>query len=75
MVRDSSRYWRVGKLSYFNIANFDENDQTVEYSAGTILGDPDFRKSFYEEINDHFDWVREQLLAQDINVLKQDAVY
>ena len=59
----------------FGIENFDENDQTVEYSAGTILGDPDFRKSFYVEINDHFDWVRDQLLAQDINVLKQDAVY
>ena len=61
--------------NYFDIQNFDENDQTVEYRTGTILGDSDFRKSFYDEINDHFDWVRDQLLAHDVKVLKKDAVY
>ena len=61
--------------NYFNIANFDEGDETVEYRTGTILGDPDFCKSFYDEINDHCDWVRDQLLAHDIKVLKKDAVY
>ncbi len=59
----------------FDIPNFDENDRTVEYSMGTILGDPDFRKSFYEEINDHFYWVRDRLRAHGLDMLKQEAVY
>ncbi|MDY6269150.1 MAG: hypothetical protein SPL39_09350 [Selenomonadaceae bacterium] len=61
--------------NYFNIANFDEGDETVEYRTGTILGDPDFCKSFYDEINDHFYWVRDQLQEQGIDVLKLEAVY
>jgi len=61
--------------NYFRIPNFDDGDRTVEYSAQTILGDPDFAKSFYDEINDHFDWVRDRLLDNGIDVLKSEAVY
>lgn len=61
--------------NYFCIPNFDEGDETVAYSTGTILGDPDFCKSFYDEINDHFYWVRDQLQEQGIDVLKSEAVY
>ena len=61
--------------NYFRIADFCDEDKTVEYSPQTILADPDFRKAFYEEINDHFYWVRDKLLEDDIDVLKLEAVY
>lgn len=61
--------------NYFRIPNFDDNDRTVEYSPQTIFADPDFIKSFYDEINDHFNWVRDQLIDHGIDVLKEEAVY
>ena len=44
--------------NYFEIADFNDGDETVEYSTGTILNDINFRGQFYSELNDHFDWVR-----------------
>lgn len=61
--------------NYFCIEDFDEIDQTVEYSAATVFDDLNFRRQFYDEINSHFDWVRDQLEEEDIFVLKSTPVY
>ena len=61
--------------NYFQIEDFDENDRTARYSMDTIFGDMNFRGQFYDQINDHYDWVREELEEQDIFVLKDEPVY
>ncbi|HCB92542.1 MAG TPA: hypothetical protein DEP57_01815 [Selenomonas sp.] len=61
--------------NYFCIEDFDDTDQTVEYSVSTIFDDLNFRRQFYDEINSHFDWVRDQLEEEDIFVLKSTPVY
>lgn len=61
--------------NFFEIEDFNDEDAEVEYSAGTIINDLNFRTQFYEELNDHFDWVRQELLAAGINVLQEEAIY
>jgi len=61
--------------NFFEIEGFDDNDASVEYRPGTILGDEDFRGQFYKELNDHFDWVRQELEAAGLNVLESEPVY
>jgi hypothetical protein len=41
----------------------------VEYSIGLILDDLNWRKQFYDEINDHFFWVKEKLEENGIDRL------
>lgn len=61
--------------NFFKFEDFNEYDETVSYSTSYIMGDIDFRKKFYDEINDHFDWVLEQLEEHDMFVLKSEAIY
>ena len=61
--------------NYFEIEDFNDGDAVAEYHPGTILDDPDFCRQFYEEINDHFDWVRAELIDFGINILKSEPVY
>ena len=61
--------------NFFEIEGFDDNDASVEYRPGTILGDEDFRGQFYKELNDHFDWVRQELEAAGLDVLESEPVY
>nr|MCR5402949.1 hypothetical protein [Butyrivibrio sp.] len=61
--------------NYFCIEDFDDTDQNIEYSTATIFGDVNFRRQFYDEINSHFDWVRDQLEEEDIFVLKSTPIY
>jgi len=61
--------------NYFEIEDFDDNDATAEYSIPYIFEDMDFRRQFYDEINDHFDWVRDELEEHDIFVLKSTPIY
>ena len=61
--------------NFFEIEDFDDNDASVEYRPGTILGDEDFRGQFYKELNDHFDWVRQELEAAGLDVLESEPVY
>lgn len=61
--------------NFFEIEDFDDNDASVEYRPGTILGDEDFRGQFYKELNDHFDWVRKELEAAGLEVLESEPVY
>lgn len=61
--------------NYFKFEDFNEFDETVEYSSGYIMGDVDFRQKFYDEVNDHFDWVHEQLEDNDVFILKDEPIY
>ena len=61
--------------NYFEIEDFDENDATAAYSIPYVFEDIDFRRQFYDEINDHFDWVRDELEDHDIFVLKSRPIY
>lgn len=61
--------------NYFNFDDFNEEDASIRYSTSIILGDMNFRRQFYNEINDHFRWVRERLEENNIFVLKSDPVY
>lgn len=61
--------------NFFQIEDFDEGDREASYSTSTIFEDIDFRRQFYDEINDHFDWVRDELEDHDIYVLKSQPIY
>ena len=61
--------------NYFQIEDFDDGDRGAAYSAATIMGDMNFRRQFYDEINSHFDWVRGELEADGIYVLKSEPIY
>ena len=61
--------------NYFQIEDFDDGDRSVGYSTSTIFGDMNFRRQFYDELNDHFDWVRAQLEDNDIYVLQSQPIY
>ncbi len=61
--------------NYFKFDDFNEEDAAVEYNTGIILDDIDFRRQFYDEVNDHFHWVREKLEGNDIFVLKAQPIY
>lgn len=61
--------------NYFKFEDFNEGDQTVEYSTNVIYGDIDFRGKFFDEVNDHFDWVLDQLEDEDLFVLKSEPIY
>lgn len=61
--------------NYYEIEDFGDGDAAAEYQAGTIMGDPDFCRQFYEEINDHFDWVKSELQAAGIDILKSEPVF
>ena len=61
--------------NYFRIEDFNEEDAAATYSTSTILGDLNFRRQFYDELNDHFDWVRERLEEKDLFVLKSEPIY
>ncbi len=61
--------------NYFGIEDFNDEDASASYSPSTILSDLNFSRQFYDELNDHFDWVLEQLEANDIFVLKKDPVF
>ena len=55
--------------NYFDFKDFDDGDRNVEYSIGLILSDMNWRKQFYDEINDHFFWVKQQLEDSGIDRL------
>ena len=55
--------------NFFEFEDFNEDDRNVEYSIGLILDDLNWRKQFYDEINDHFFWVKEKLEENGINRL------
>ena len=61
--------------NYFEIEDFDDNDASAAYDAGTILGDANFRGQFYKELNDHFDWVRNELVENGLDILASEPVY
>ncbi|MBQ7497212.1 MAG: hypothetical protein IJU00_05195 [Selenomonas sp.] len=61
--------------NFFEIEDFDDNDASAEYRPGTILGDENFRGQFYKELNDHFDWVRKELIEAGLDVLESEPVY
>ena len=61
--------------NFFEIEDFNDEDAAAEYSSSLIMGDPDFCRQFYEEINDHFDWVKGELVDFGINILKSQPVY
>ncbi len=61
--------------NHFDFEDFDEGDESVEYSIPFIFSDVDFRHQFYDEINDHFNWVRSELEAHSIFVLQSDPIY
>ncbi|MBR2214547.1 MAG: hypothetical protein IJ849_02170 [Selenomonadaceae bacterium] len=61
--------------NYFEFDDFNGEDATAAYSSGTILNDLNFRRQFYNELNDHFDWVRQELLAAGLDVLKSEPIY
>ena len=61
--------------NYFEFEDFCEEDEQIEYSIPFIFEDIDFRKQFYDEINDHFDWVRNELEDHDLCVLKSRPIY
>ena len=67
----------VGRVDglHAEVEDFDENDETAAYSIPYIFEDIDFRRQFYDEINDHFDWVRDELEEHDIFVLKSTPIY
>lgn len=47
--------------NFFDFKDFNEDDKNVEYNMGVIFDDLDWRKQFYDEINSHYDWVKERL--------------
>ncbi|MER2139615.1 MAG: hypothetical protein ABS965_05790, partial [Succiniclasticum sp.] len=55
--------------NFFEFADFNEDDRNVEYSIGLILDDLNWRKQFYDEVNDHFFWVKQQLETNGIDRL------
>ena len=61
--------------NHFQFEDFDAGDEQAAYEIPFILGDVDFRRQFYDEINDHFDWVRGELEAHGIFVLKSEPIY
>ncbi len=61
--------------NFFEIEDFDDGDANAAYSFGTIMGDANFREQFYKEVNDHFDWVRNELVAAGLDVLESKPVY
>ncbi|MBO6178399.1 MAG: hypothetical protein J6O04_04440 [Selenomonadaceae bacterium] len=63
------------RANEFEIEDFDDNDANVAYSEGTIRDDLTFRGQFYNEINDHFNWVKTELESKDIYILKSQPIY
>lgn len=61
--------------NYFEIEDFNDGDASAAYSFGTIMGDANFREQFYKEVNDHFDWVRGELVEAGLDVLESEPVY
>ena len=61
--------------NFFRFEDFGAEDAAVSYSASTILGDLNFRRQFYDELNDHFDWVRARLEENNLFVLKSQPIY
>ena len=61
--------------NYFEIEDFDDGDAQAAYSFGTIMADENFRGQFYQELNDHFDWVRNELVEAGLDVLESEPVY
>jgi hypothetical protein len=59
----------------FEIEDFDDNDKNASYSVGTIRDDLTFRKQFFNEVNDHFDWVKKELEDNGIFILKSEPIY
>lgn len=55
--------------NYFEFGDFDDGDKHAAYSSGTIFADPDWRRQFYEEINDHYFWVKGKLIDNGIDRL------
>ena len=55
--------------NFFDFKDFDDGDKNVEYSIGLILDDMNWRKQFYDEINDHFFWVKQKLEENGIDRL------
>lgn len=47
--------------NFFDFKDYSEDDKNVEYKMGIIFDDLDWRKQFYDEINDHYDWVKGRL--------------
>jgi len=64
-----SRYGRwVDRIqeNYFEFKDFGEDDHAASYNLSYIFDDMDFRKAFYEEINDHYEWVKRRLEVEGI---------
>ena len=75
-IEERHREWlRRIHENYFAFEDFGDGDASVEYHTGNIIADMDFRKQFYDEVNHHFDWVKEKLEDRDIYVLKDEPVY
>lgn len=61
--------------NFFQFEDFNGEDATISYNTATILGDLNFRRQFYDELNDHFDWVRGELESHGLSVLKSEPIY
>ena len=61
--------------NFFEIEDFDEGDENVAYDVDDVMSDIDFCRAFYDEINDHFDWVKGELEDFGIDILKSEPIY
>lgn len=55
--------------NFFEFKDFNEEDKNMEYGMGWLYDDLDWRKQFYEEINDHYFWVKQKLEENGIERL------
>ena len=58
-------------LETYRFQDFDDGDAQAAYSFGTIMADENFRGQFYQELNDHFDWVRNELVQVAYDVINK----
>ena len=58
--------------NFFDFKDFNEADKNVEYSMGWLYNDLDWRKQFYDEINDHYFWVKQKLEENGIDRLGKE---
>ncbi len=58
--------------NFFGFDYFDEEDKNLSYQISYIFDDIDFRKQFYDEINDHYEWVKGKLEENGIDRLGKE---
>lgn len=58
----------------YHFTDWNDEDSAVEYKESFIMDDDDFSQQFYEALDAHYDWVKNNLLDAGIDVLGEETM-